>query len=467
MGRELLMVSPHHVWARRRLCLGAVGATLLVACVLVGTEMALSLPSSLVVVLPVSQRASTRPAESELWSDLGENLLDANHSVRMVEADPGPSVWEGSAEPLREVAVCVLAHRATQESVANVISNVVAILSADFFVYHGSTPGPGGTLSATLRSVLSKAATVLRTEPQLTPQQFTAKLQRSPSAAQFRWLSGNALSPAFGARGGALFTYFAQSQCLKMIRAHELSTARRGQKYVWVVWSRLDMVWLHPHPPVGVLDPRKVWIPSGQDYFGGLNDRHAVCSRTAAEVYFRRWESLLSGAAAPSLCVAQSNSERFLRFHLHFAGLPVARFPAVAFLLCCGAGAGARDPSVCYVTECHDISKWGRVEPWVPRLAHGAKYVGEAEHAFENAAAVRERGGQWCAGSPARMPISHRPDPAAWMWNLVPAWYEYVGPVGWWRFLCPAEMVGVHQAVYQEVVHGHGYDHSCVVHGTG
>ena len=51
-----------------------------------------------------------------------------------------------------------------------------------------------------------------------------------------------------------------------------------------VVFSRLEFWWLRPHPPLRLLHPSVVWLPSGEDYYGGVNDRHAVLNRSAAQV---------------------------------------------------------------------------------------------------------------------------------------------------------------------------------------
>ena len=37
-------------------------------------------------------------------------------------------------------------------------------------------------------------------------------------------------------------------------------------------------------------------MPSGEDYYGGINDRHAVLHRAAAELYMRRWDLLVDGS---------------------------------------------------------------------------------------------------------------------------------------------------------------------------
>ena len=72
-------------------------------------------------------------------------------------------------------------------------------------------------------------------------------------------------------------------QCFGLIQAYERNPARQGRLYERVLWSRIDMTWVHEHPPLRLLPSLYLWVPYGED-FKGLNDRHAVCNRTAANV---------------------------------------------------------------------------------------------------------------------------------------------------------------------------------------
>eukprot|EP00906_Rhabdomonas_costata_P025879 RCo036956 len=173
------------------------------------------------------------------------------------------------------------------------------------------------------------------------------------------------------------------------------------------------MVWLHPHPPLTLLDPRWVWVPEGADWRGGLNDRHAVCNRSAAEVYFGRWDALLSGSASSALCLRNSNAELFLRVYLGLAGISVARLPSVAFLACCPTS------SHCWRKVCFQIGKdWGQPEDWVPPTARSAKELTEAHRAFANARWLRRHRHKWCVGDPPR--ILHLKDPFQGKWGSPP-----------------------------------------------
>ena len=62
------------------------------------------------------------------------------------------------------------------------------------------------------------------------------------------------MSPALGnPNGNTLQELHYQSRCIDMINAHERGP-RGGQRYERVVFTRLEFVWLHDHPPLQLLD---------------------------------------------------------------------------------------------------------------------------------------------------------------------------------------------------------------------
>ena len=140
-------------------------------------------------------------------------------------------------------------------------------------------------------------------------------------------------------------------RCLNLVGEFEASSAR-GVPYDRIVHTRLEYVWLRPHPPLPILSPHAVWVPSGEDYYGGVNDRHAVLSRAAAEVYMRRWDlitdgsimridhQLRSGTVTNGVALQDENLVSAVLRHFH---LPVRRFPGVAYLGCCNASAAEAD----------------------------------------------------------------------------------------------------------------------------
>mmetsp|Transcript_108150 Transcript_108150/g.305767 ORF Transcript_108150/g.305767 Transcript_108150/m.305767 type:complete len:273 (-) Transcript_108150:178-996(-) len=148
--------------------------------------------------------------------------------------------------------------------------------------------------------------------------------------------------------GSSMWGYHMQHACRRMVEAYE--EQRGGQRYTWVVFARADLYWVHEHPPLGAMDPGFVYVPYGQDnshYFHGplpgLNDRHAVVPRPLLGGYFGRWEALGTGAAWRYLQVVAEggdpiNTEQYLLLHLRANGVPVRRFPPVAFTVHCAEG---------------------------------------------------------------------------------------------------------------------------------
>ena len=74
-----------------------------------------------------------------------------------------------------------------------------------------------------------------------------------------------------------------------------ISAQRRpaGRRYERVMFTRLEMEWLAPHPPLDLLDAKYIWVPTGEDNTG-VNDRHWLANRADAEGVFRRWDALVS-----------------------------------------------------------------------------------------------------------------------------------------------------------------------------
>ena len=92
-------------------------------------------------------------------------------------------------------------------------------------------------------------------------------------------------SPVLGSPTGHML-----HQLRDYARAHDLLVRRelqQGGRYARVVFSRLELEWLAPHPPLQLLPPELLWIPIG---FPRMNDRHVVMARAHADVWFRRWQ---------------------------------------------------------------------------------------------------------------------------------------------------------------------------------
>ena len=150
-------------------------------------------------------------------------------------------------------------------------------------------------------------------------------------------------------------------------RVHALlrrAEARRGARYERVVVSRLDYIWLTPHPPLRLLGRRCAWVPQAEDY-GGLNDRHAVMNREHADTYLGRWAMIEDGRLMtlhPYLrrgVASALTGERALAALLRSAAIPVCRFAPTSFLACCEEHAGAnlagKAPKRCHNPQCHRV----------------------------------------------------------------------------------------------------------------
>ena len=129
------------------------------------------------------------------------------------------------------------------------------------------------------------------------------------------------------------------SRSLALCEEHERA---RGRQYERLVFSRLEFVWLAPHPPLALMPAREalpphrpiVWVPSGQKIVG-VNDRHAVVPRASADVYFRRWELLQSPtleALVPLAALRHGGPEDFLDGVLVASKVAIGLFPATALL---------------------------------------------------------------------------------------------------------------------------------------
>ena len=156
------------------------------------------------------------------------------------------------------------------------------------------------------------------------------------------------LSPALGNPSGhTLREFHYQARCMRMIEARE--RAAGGRPYGRVLFTRLELEWLRPHPPLELLDPAVTWVPAGEDNFGVV-DRHWLAPRAAAARLMGRWDALVDGSAVEvvhghgsgggHVALARVtprfvSSEIYLERTLSFYGLRVGRFPMVAFLQCC------------------------------------------------------------------------------------------------------------------------------------
>jgi len=161
---------------------------------------------------------------------------------------------------------------------------------------------------------------------------------------QGNWFGNACLNPPLrdNRPGSAVCMYYNQNKCLQMIKESEES---RGEPYKYVAVSRFDFRWVSPHPPIELLEGEDaVWIPSGSDWEGGLNDRHAFMPRRHADIYLGAWNLVTGGEAKEVLLETLGsmkvqgypgpNTESFLRARLEYNNINIERFPNVAYLTC-------------------------------------------------------------------------------------------------------------------------------------
>ena len=141
--------------------------------------------------------------------------------------------------------------------------------------------------------------------------------------------------------GPGVFSLWVYKQCLEMIEAHE---DLLSQKYDRIVLTRSDLHWDFPHPRLEDLPIASAWIPDTlEDDWGGVYDRHIVFPRVAAKWVLGGWFFLTSGEAfrmvlnilgPRALASNATNTEVFLAVRLLTGEVPIARFPATAYLAC-------------------------------------------------------------------------------------------------------------------------------------
>eukprot|EP00906_Rhabdomonas_costata_P006137 RCo009031 len=122
---------------------------------------------------------------------------------------------DAAESPGSITAVCASGHRATAETVLSAQRYLVEPLQADLLVV------PEQPISPHISAILAASAVAVDDRPVPSPESLITALRQSPAATQYGQLTDNALSPAFGRRGGALFLYLSQSVCLGLVRRVE------------------------------------------------------------------------------------------------------------------------------------------------------------------------------------------------------------------------------------------------------
>lgn len=144
-------------------------------------------------------------------------------------------------------------------------------------------------------------------------------------------IEGNWLGGIKGRRGSGFHLNFNYLKLLERLQNFK----KIGSEYQRFVITRTDLFWMVEHPPLKLLDPKFIWIPSGENY-NGYNDRHAVCSNPNVSDYLSLLEFMLNFKALEyiynNLDENNLNHERHLKSHLDYCGVKVANFKNVAYL---------------------------------------------------------------------------------------------------------------------------------------
>jgi len=287
------------------------------------------------------------------------------------------------------VALCLNGQvRMLQTTAAALQQNLLAVLQPDMFMYGPRDPSfrDDSPELFGLEEYLAAARWEdedIRTKLYSDTRNPGRTIDLEYLEVQGNWFGNQCLRPALrdNRPGSAICMYYNQQKCMEMIQEHE---QERGKQYEWVVVSRTDFRWLAPHPPLELLDKKDaVWIPSGSDWEGGINDRHVVMRRRHAEAYMSGWQ-LITQAKAKDVMLETlgsmkvmgypgPNTENFLKARLLYYDLPVERFPNVAYLTC---------------TQ-RVKSRWTQCSGTMSNDAPGWLYKEEMEHATRVAQCVR------------------------------------------------------------------------------
>lgn len=132
--------------------------------------------------------------------------------------------------------------------------------------------------------------------------------------------------------GSAARCLYLRHHALAMIRALGLE-----KKYRWFILTRSDHLYRFDHPPLRLLDPRRVWIPRGEDY-EGITDRHVVFAPAFLRGVLGVLDDLLSAPSVYRRHMAGRGDwhlESFLKLAFITSGMyrDTRRFPRVMYLV--------------------------------------------------------------------------------------------------------------------------------------
>ena len=196
------------------------------------------------------------------------------------------------------------------------------------------------------------------------------KILRHAALVKGNWLgsAGQELLPNDRRKGTGIYHMYSHEQCLQMIEVQE---DLRGFEYSRLVYSRSDLRWVAPHPPLAVLRPRgRLWVPwAGLMDWGGLYDRHLVMPREAADVILGGWRLLRTGKAVRWLVgvfgeqhvedINGTNTETWLLVRAMVGQIPVSRFPMTGYVACDHGEWAHGHLTVPATSSTKDAQQWG------------------------------------------------------------------------------------------------------------
>lgn len=103
------------------------------------------------------------------------------------------------------------------------------------------------------------------------------------SDPQANWLSPINNTPG----AGAILIFF------RWLLLHNLRKDNILDQYDRFIVTRSDFLYLCPHPPLDLLNPKYIWVPNGE-YHGGITDRYAVLSRSNIEGYLSLMKQIIT-----------------------------------------------------------------------------------------------------------------------------------------------------------------------------
>lgn len=151
-----------------------------------------------------------------------------------------------------------------------------------------------------------------------------------------QWLGGVKGRDQHPGSGGLLIYY-------RWLLLKNLRSSGALNQYDRFIITRSDFVWLRQHPDMAILDPNSIWVPDGE-YYMGITDRHAVCSKANIEPFL---DLIVPIVTTPLMLIdrmkhrADWNLELFIRDHLlrHDLLKTVKTFPYIMFSVRDKAGA--------------------------------------------------------------------------------------------------------------------------------